>query len=84
MDGPQGHLLNEVSQRQISYNITYTWNLKYDTKELICETERLADRQNRLCGFQQGGGLGEEWTGNLGLVDATYYMYLQLNHVSVH
>ena len=25
--------------RQISYDSTYRWNLKYDTNELICETE---------------------------------------------
>ena len=26
-------------EKQISHNITYTWNLKYDTDELIYETE---------------------------------------------
>ena len=34
--------LNEVSQRQISYDIIYTWNLKKkknDKKELIHKTE---------------------------------------------
>ena len=29
----------EVRQIQISYDITYMWNLKYDTHELIYETE---------------------------------------------
>ena len=31
----------EVSQRerQISYGITYMWNLKYDTNKLIYKTE---------------------------------------------
>ena len=34
-------ILNEVSQRerQISYDITYMWNLKNDTNELIYKTE---------------------------------------------
>jgi len=35
-------ILSEVSQkkkRQIPYNITYMWNLKYDTNELIYEKE---------------------------------------------
>ena len=34
-------ILSEVSQkeRQIPYDITYTWNLKYDTNETIYETE---------------------------------------------
>ena len=27
------------SERQISYDITYTWNLMYDTNELMYETE---------------------------------------------
>ena len=26
-------------QRQISYDITYMWNLKYDTNELVYETD---------------------------------------------
>ena len=26
-------------ERQIPYDITYMWNLKYDTSEPICETE---------------------------------------------
>ena len=26
-------------ERQIPYDITYMWNLKYDTNELICETD---------------------------------------------
>ena len=34
-------ILSEVSQaeKQISHDITYMWNLKYNTNELIYETE---------------------------------------------
>ena len=32
-------ILSEVNQRQISYGITYMWNLKNDTNELIYKTE---------------------------------------------
>ena len=35
-------ILSEVSQtekREISYDITYMWNLKYDTNELTYKTE---------------------------------------------
>ena len=35
----QMFILIEVRQIQISYDITYMWNLKYDTNELIYETE---------------------------------------------
>ena len=30
-------------ERQIPYDITYVWNLKYDTNELIYKTERFTD-----------------------------------------
>ena len=33
------------------------WNLKYDTNELICETERLMDIENRLVIARGGGGV---------------------------
>ena len=32
-------ILNEVRERQISYDITYMWSLKNDTDELIYKTE---------------------------------------------
>ena len=35
--------LSEVSKREITHDITYMWNLKYGTNELIYETE--ADSQ---------------------------------------
>ena len=33
-------LLSEVSHKEISHDITQTWNLKYDTNELIYKKER--------------------------------------------
>ena len=32
-------ILSKVRQRQIPHDIIYMWNLKYDTNELIYETE---------------------------------------------
>ena len=32
-------ILSEAKHRQISYDITYMWNLKNDTNELIYKTE---------------------------------------------
>ena len=28
----------------------------------------------QACGCQRGGGLGERWSGSLGLADANYYI----------
>ena len=42
MDGPRDYHTKQSQsdiERQIPYDITYMWNLKYDTNELISETE---------------------------------------------
>ena len=47
---PEIITLSEVSQRQIPYDITYMWNLKYDTNELIHKTEiKLRRRIQAYC-----------------------------------
>ena len=40
------------------YDITYTWNLKYDTNELIYETETNSQSQ-KTNAYQRGKGVGE-------------------------
>ena len=42
MDGPRDYHSKQSKsdrERQIPYDITYMWNLKYDPNELIYETE---------------------------------------------
>ena len=43
-------ILSEVSQteRQISYDISYMWNLKYDTNELITKQKQTHSIENNL------------------------------------
>ena len=48
-------------ERQIPYDITYIWNLKYDRNGLM-------DIENRLA-VAKGDREGEGWIGSLGLVD---------------
>ena len=46
-------------ERQIPYEITYMWNLNYDTNELIYETE--TDIESRLVtAKEEGVGKGME------------------------
>ena len=40
-------------ERQISYDITYIWNLTCDTNGLTYKT-RLIDIENKLNGYQKG------------------------------
>ena len=51
-------------ERQIPYNITYTWNLKYGTNEHIYKTETDTDIENILVVAKEeggGGGSGMDW-----------------------
>ena len=43
-------MLSEIRQRQILYDVTYMWNLKNDTKELIDrrEADSLTDFKNKF------------------------------------
>ena len=42
-------ILSEVNQKEKDkHHITYMWNLKYDSKELIYKTEAVTDPGNRL------------------------------------
>ena len=62
-------------ERQIPYDITYMWSLKYDTNQLIYKTE--TDSQNRrtdLWLLGEWGAEGEGWVGSLGSADANYYI----------
>ena len=48
--------LSEVNQRQMLYDITYVWNLKKSTTELIYKT--YTDTANKLM-VTKGLGVGE-------------------------
>ena len=50
-------ILNEVGQRP--YNITYMWNLKYDTNELIYETKKDLQTQRTDLWLPKQWGVGE-------------------------
>ena len=54
------------------YDVTYMWDLKYDTKELQ-NRNRLRDIENRLI-MPRGWGVGEGWTGSWGLAAANWYI----------
>ena len=75
-------ILSEVSQKEkdkyhmISYDTTYMWNLKYGQMNLSTKQKQTHRHRDQTCGCQGGlgGGEGEGWTGNSGLVDANYYI----------
>ena len=67
-------ILSEVNQKDIPYGITYMWNPKCNTNELIYETETDSQTLRTDLWLPRGRSVGEEWTGSLGLADANYYI----------
>ena len=59
-------------ERQILYDITYTWILKYGTNEPTYRN-KLTDIENRLV-VTKAVGERVGWTGSLRLVDANCYI----------
>ena len=58
VDGPRDYHTKwskANKERQISYDITYVWNLKYDTNELIYKTESDSQRINLWLPKREGG-----------------------------
>ena len=76
MDGSRNHHTKwskSERKRQIPYDITYMWNLKYNTNEHVYETKPHRHGE-QTCGFQGGEGIGEGRIGSLRLADANYYI----------
>ena len=64
MDATRDHHIKwSKSERQIPYDITYVWNLKYDTNEPIYETEADSWTERTDCGCH-GGGWGTDRLGD--------------------
>ena len=64
MDWPRDyHTKWNNSERQIPYDITYTWNLKYDTN--VSTKQKLTHRhRGQICGCQGGEEVGGEGLGD--------------------
>ena len=69
MDAPRNyHTKSSKSERerQIPYAITYMWNLKYDTSELIYETEKESQTERTEWWLPRGGHQGKDGEGGWG------------------
>ena len=64
---------SEVRKRQIPYDITSLWNLKYDTNEHNYKEKDSTDIENRLVVVKTNGSIGEGGIGSLGLADVNDY-----------
>ena len=76
MDGPRDYHMkwSKSEKERQTYDITYMWNLKYDTKwTYLRKRNRFTDNRTDLW-LPRGRGVGEWRIGSLGLVDAKYYI----------
>ena len=64
MDGTRNYHTKSERERQTLYDITYTWNLKYDTNELIYETEIDSQRTSLWLPRFKGWGRDERGFGD--------------------
>ena len=65
-------ILSEDTKRQISYDISYQWNLNDDAKKLLDKTETVSDIQNELRDTK--GERGGELIRNLVLTNTHCYI----------
>ena len=55
MGGPRDdHTTEVVRQRQVTYDATQMWNLKYDTNELVYKTETYSQTQKANLSLPKG------------------------------
>ena len=75
MGGPRDYHTKSDRERQISYNITYMWNLKEVIQMKISTKQKQTHRyREQAYGWQGWRGVGEGRIGSLGLADANYYV----------
>ena len=60
---PESLKLNEVRKREISNDITYMWNQKYDTNDPTYKTETDHRNGEQTCGYQWGEWEEKKWDG---------------------
>ena len=60
-------------ERQIPYDITAMWNLKYDTNEPMKQKHNHRHTE-QTSGCQRGGIMREGWYGGLGLADVSFHI----------
>ena len=66
MDGPRDYHIRwskSDRERQVSYGITYMWNLKNNTNESVYKTETLKDIENKVMVTKEKSGVGKDKLG---------------------
>ena len=54
MDGTRHYHTKPERERQIPCDITYMWNLKYDTMNLFIKWKQAHRHRKQICGYQRG------------------------------
>ena len=73
MDGHGDYYTKRSKSENDKYHIIYMWNQKYDTNELVYETDSQTERTDLWLPRGRDSGGGMDW--DLGLADESYYIY---------
>ena len=79
MDGPRVYCTNwskSEKERQVPYDIAYIWNLRYSTSELIFETDRFTDVENRIVVAKGVGRWEKDWEFGISIFKLLYVKWI--------
>ena len=77
MNGPRDYhpkWTKSERETEMPCDITYTWNLKYNTNEFVMKQKQTHRHREQTYGHQGQRGVEEGCTGSLALADANYHM----------
>ena len=84
MDPRDYHTKQIIKRKTNTIDFTYTWNLEYNTNELIYKTETDSQTQRIDLWLPRRKGVAEGWSGSLGLGDANSYIEWVNNKVLLY
>ena len=69
-------LVSEISQKEKDkyHMVSHMWNVKCVLNDPTYKTETDHRHGEQTCGCQRSGAEGVGWTGNVGMVNANYYI----------
>ena len=75
-------ILSEVSQRQIPYDITYMWNLKYNTNQRETKTDSQTQRTDLWLPRGKWSRGGKEWESEISEGKLPYIEWINKSFLS--
>ena len=79
MDATRDYHTKSERERQILYDVTYTWNQTDNTNEIFAKQRQTHRNRKQTSGYQRGRQKGAGTNRGLGLRDENYYTIYKIN-----